>query len=98
MTVGSVEPMKQLYARWSDQVYFIDVLIRQAHPGPGAGPYRSFEEKLQDAERYQREEGIPWVILVDDLEGTVHRTYGGLADPTYLIDRDGRVAYYNLWT
>lgn len=98
MTVGSVEPMKELFARWSDQVHFLDVIVRQAHPGPGAQPYRTFEDKMRDAERYQREDTPPWVVLVDDWEGTVHQTYGGLADPTYLIDRDGRVAYYNMWT
>lgn len=37
-------------------------------------------------------------MLVDDLRGTAHQVYGGLADPTYLIDADGRVAYYQLWT
>ena len=35
---------------------------------------------------------------MDDLAGTTHQVYGGLADPTYLIDADGRVAFYNLWT
>lgn len=28
----------------------------------------------------------------------MHQTYGGLADPSYLIGVDGRVAYYELWT
>ena len=37
-------------------------------------------------------------VVVDDLAGTTHQVYGGLADPTYLIDADGRVAFYNLWT
>lgn len=37
-------------------------------------------------------------MLVDDLAGTVHQVYGGLADPTYLIDADGRVAFYSMWT
>ena len=77
---------------------FIDILVRQAHPGPAEPPYASFEEKMTDALAYQREEGIPWPVVVDDLEGTVHQAYGGLADPSYLIDADGRVAYYNMWT
>jgi hypothetical protein len=79
-------------------VQFVDVLVRQAHPGPDVRPYRTFEEKLADAGRYKLEENIPWPVLADDLEGTVHQVYGGLADPTYLIDADGRVAYYNMWT
>jgi hypothetical protein len=98
VTIGSVEPMKKLFARWSDEVHLLDVMIRQAHPGSDWPPYHTFEEKLRDARRYQEEEKIPWPVLVDDLEGTVHQTYGSMADPTYLIDTDGRVSYYNMWT
>jgi hypothetical protein len=53
---------------------------------------------MEDARRYVRDEGIPWTVVVDDLEGRVHQVYGGVADPTYLIDVDGRVAFYNIWT
>jgi hypothetical protein len=79
-------------------VQFVDVVIRQAHPGPDVPHYETFDEKMRDAERYKREEGIPWPVLVDDLAGTVHQVYGGLADPSYLIGSDMRVAYYNMWT
>lgn len=77
---------------------FVDVLIRQAHPGPDVRPYLTFTDKIRDAQRYQEDESIDWPVLADDLEGTVHQVYGGLADPTYLIDADGRVAYYSMWT
>jgi hypothetical protein len=79
-------------------VHFVDILIRQAHPGPAVPPYESFEQKWHDAWRYQQEEEIPWTVLIDDLEGTMHRAYGGLADPTYLIDAEGYVAFYGMWT
>ena len=98
MTTGSVEPLSKLHALWGAEVDFVDVVIRQAHPGPGAPTYHSFEEKMRDAEAYQREFRIEWPVLVDDLAGTTHQVYGGLADPTYLIDRDGRVAFYVMWT
>ena len=77
---------------------FVDVLVRQAHPGPDVRPYQTFDEKMQDAHRYKRDERIPWTVLVDDLAGTVHQVYSGLADPTYLIDVDGRVAFFCMWT
>jgi hypothetical protein len=79
-------------------VHFVDVVIRQAHPGPKVRHYRTFVEKMHDADRFKRDEKIPWTVLVDDLPGTVHQVYGGLADPTYLIDAEGRVAFYNMWT
>ncbi len=90
--------MKKLHSLWGDRVQFVDVLIRQAHPGPDVPPYKSFNQKMYDAHRYKQDDGIPWTVLADDLQGTVHQVYGGLADPTYLIDADGRVAYYDMWT
>lgn len=98
MTAGSVEPLRKLHALWGDRVSFLDVLIRQAHPGPNVPAYRDFAQKMDEAERFQREEMIPYPLLVDDVPGTVHQTYGGLADPTYIIDADGHVSYYNMWT
>lgn len=36
---------------------------------------------------------------MDDLAGTMHEAYSrGMADPTFLIDADGRVAFYCMWT
>ncbi len=77
---------------------FVDVLIRQAHPGGDVPNYETFERKFRDGERYKNDDRIEFPVLVDDLEGTTHQVYGGLADPTYLIDADGRVAFYNMWT
>ena len=94
MAIGSVEPLKRLHARWGHRVHFVDVLVRQAHPGPAAPAYVDDEQKMADAERYQCTEHIPWPVVVDDVEGTVHRANGGLANPSYLIGTDGRVSFY----
>jgi hypothetical protein len=73
----------------------VRLLIRQAHPGEERAPYRSYEEKLESAREYKHEEGIPWSVLVDDLSGKAHRTYSReMTDPVFLIDSDGRVAFY----
>ena len=53
---------------------------------------------MGDGRRYKEDDGVAYPVLVDDLIGTVHQVYGGLADPTYLIDVDGRVSFYNMWT
>jgi hypothetical protein len=90
--------LKKLHATWGGRVQFVEVLVRQAHPGPRAPAYRDIERKMRDAQAYQAEESIPWTVLVDGLEGSVHRGYGGLPNPSYLIDADGRVAWYSMWT
>jgi hypothetical protein len=78
-------------------VRFVEVLVRQAHPGERHGAYHSYEEKLAQGRAYRREEQLPWPVLVDDLAGRVQRAYGGLAAAAYLIDTRGRVAFCGTW-
>ncbi len=89
--------MKRLHDEYGDRVRFVDVTVRQAHPGETRGAYRSVDAKREDARAYQADEGIPWPVLIDDLAGTVHQSYGGMSDPVYLIDATGHVAFYNMW-
>jgi hypothetical protein len=79
-------------------VQFLDIVVRQAHPGPDVPAYDTIGKKMFDARRYELEERIGWPVLVDDAEGSVHRTYGGLSDPAWLIGSDGRVSFYCMWT
>jgi hypothetical protein len=90
--------LKRLAEQYNGRVQFLDVLVRQAHPGGEYRPYRSDEEKLASARDYKRDEQIPWPVLVDDLAGRVHTTYGTMSDPVYLIDAGGHVAFYGMWT
>jgi hypothetical protein len=90
--------MKQLYEQYGDRVRFVDVLVRQEHPGERRGPYHSYEQKVESACEYKRDEGITWPVLVDGLVGSVHRIYGSAASPVYLIDTAGRVAFYGVLT
>jgi hypothetical protein len=89
--------MKELHRLYGQRVRFLDVVVRQAHPGECRGAYQSYGEKLDDARRYKQEEAIPWPVAVDDLEGTVQRSYGGLSASVYLIDAEGEVAFYGIW-
>ncbi len=78
---------------------FLDVVIRQAHPGEKRGRYLDYGDKVESAREYQRLEGIDWPVLIDDYAGTVHREYSReMADPSFLIDAEGKVAFYCMWT
>jgi hypothetical protein len=91
--------VKQLHQWYGDRITFLDVVIRQAHPGEKRGRYLDYGDKLESAREYQRLEGIDWPVLVDDYAGTVHRQYSKeMADPSFLIDAEGKVAFYGMWT
>jgi hypothetical protein len=75
------------------------VIIRQAHPGEKRGRYPDYGAKLESAREYKQLENIDWPVLADDYEGTVHRAYSReMADPSFLIDAEGRVSFYCMWT
>jgi hypothetical protein len=97
VTRGGVDTMRELHGRYSDRVRFLEVVVRQAHPGERHGAYRLYEDKLRDARAYVAEEGVPWPVLTDDLVGTVQRAYGGLAAAVYLIDSRGIVVFCGTW-
>jgi len=80
-------------------VRFLDVFIHQAHPGGLRHHYETFEDKLAGAVEYKAEEALPWPMLVDDLAGTTHNAYSnGMADPVFLIDTEGIISFYGMWT
>jgi hypothetical protein len=58
----------------------------------------SFDDKLAAARRLRDEIGIARRILVDDLEGTVHRAYGALPNMTWVLGRGGTILYKAMWT
>jgi hypothetical protein len=97
-TIGSVRPFRELFREWGAAVQFLDIFVRQAHPGPMVPAYTSNDQKAHDARTYREAEDIPWQVLVDDLEGTVHQVYGMLPNPTFLLTAEGRVAFYDVWS
>jgi hypothetical protein len=97
--VGEVLPLNELYRRYRDQGFeFFTIYVREPHPGENYGPHRDFEQKLKSARDCCEQDGIQNPMLVDDLEGTVHRCYGSMPNMIYIIDKNGRIAYKAMWT
>jgi hypothetical protein len=55
-------------------------------------------QKIAAAERLRDEIGIERPILVDDLEGTVHRAYGLLPNMSWVLGRGRTILYKAMWT
>lgn len=100
MTAGSISGLKQLYEDFRDQgeVEFLFVYVREAHPGNLIRAHRSLDDKIEAAEFFRDEEDVDLPILLDDLKGKVHRAYSATPNPSYVIDRSGRVAFRMMWT
>jgi hypothetical protein len=97
VTRGGVSTMRELHRLYGERVRFVEVLVRQAHPGERHGAYVSETVKRDEARAYGLEEHVPWPVLTDDLVGTAQRAYGGLAAAVYLIDTRGIIAFCGTW-
>ena len=98
-TNASISGMNRLFDRYADEdVEFLFLYVREAHPGERLPAHRSMEEKQRAAELFRQEEEVEMPVLVDDLRGSIHRKYGKLPNSTYLIDKAGRIAFRCLWT
>lgn len=97
--MGEVSPLNQLYQLYRDQGFeFFTIYVREPHPGEHYGPHKSWEQKLKFARDCRKQDGIQTSILVDDLQGTVHRLYGLMPNMIYIIDKNGKIAYKAMWT
>ncbi len=98
-TAGSIRGINELFEEYNDEnTQFLFVYVREAHPGERLGPHRSMKDKIRAAETFRDEDEVDIPIIVDDTDGGIHKKYGKLPNPTYIIDKSGRVAFRSLWT
>lgn len=97
--MGEVSPLNELYALYRDKGFeFLTVYVREPHPGENYGTHKTWEQKLKFARECREQDRIQSLMLVDDLEGTVHRCYGSMPNMIYIIDKTGKIAYKAMWT
>jgi alkyl hydroperoxide reductase subunit AhpC len=98
MTAGSIRGLNALYRELrSDDLEFLFVYVREAHPGETLPAHDSWEDKVDAAERFRDAEEAEMPIVVDDVRGSIHRKFGKLPNPVFVIDKSGRVAYRMMW-
>jgi hypothetical protein len=91
--------MEDMASRYADRaVSSVFLYTREAHPGELHPHVASFEEKLSNAREMAERAHIKRAMLVDNLEGSVHRAYGILPNMTYIVARRGRIVYRAAWT
>lgn len=77
---------------------FVFLYTREAHPGERYPHLSSLEQKLRHARDMVQRDSLRRPMLVDDLDGTLHRAYGTLPNMTYIVGGGGKVLYRASWT
>ena len=90
-------PAMEDVAREHPDTAFLVIYTREAHPGEVTPAHATQAAKHRAAVQLVSEEAIGRVLLVDDLDGTVHRRYGGGWDSVFVLDAQGRVVLRRAW-
>lgn len=92
VTQGSLPGLQSLSQDYED-CHWLMLYVREAHPGEHLSAHRSYQQKRDQAEYFRKAANVRWPVLVDELNGEVHRQFELLPNSVFLIDVDGRVAF-----
>jgi alkyl hydroperoxide reductase subunit AhpC len=74
-------------------VAFFLLYTRESHPADSYPAHTTRDQKVAHARQLQRLENVRVPIVVDDLAGTIHRSYGPWPAALFVIDRGGQLVY-----
>ena len=93
---GHNPAMDQLTAGHPEAAFTV-VYTREAHPGERVPAHATVADKIRAAHRLIEQDKVGRLVLVDDLDGTVHRAYGAAWDAVFVLDADGNVVLRRAW-
>lgn len=91
-----MDELAEEYGARGFQSFFL--YVREAHPGELLPHHTSFAQKLAHARTFRDEQHVRRPILVDGLDGPLHRLLGAMPNMTWILLRGGTIAYKAAWT
>jgi peroxiredoxin len=74
-------------------VSFFLLYTRESHPAENYSAHRSLEQKIAYARQLQELEKVEFPVIVDHLDGRIHRAYGVWPNALFVIHKDGRLIF-----
>ena len=96
-TASSMPDLKGLEERYGDQVQFVLLQVREAHPGAEVDQPHTLQDKVQHAQLMREVYAVGWPVVVDDISGTLHRQLGTEPNSLHIIGADGEILYRALF-
>jgi peroxiredoxin len=94
MCAFEVPEFNRLQNNFHDQpIAFLLLYTRESHPAENYGAHASFEQKLAYARDLKKLEDVGFPIIVDHLDGRIHRAYGLWPNALFVTHKDGRLIF-----
>jgi peroxiredoxin len=74
-------------------VSFFLLYTRESHPAENYSSHRSLDQKFAYARQLQELEKVEFPVIVDHLDGRIHRAYGVWPNALFVIHKDGRLIF-----
>jgi len=97
MTASAMPVIDALHAEFGDQVDFVLLAVREAHPGAHFPQPGTDEEKLGHARSLQERYDVSFPIAVDTLDGDLHQRLDAKPNAAFLLDVTGEVVFRAQW-
>lgn len=94
MCAFEVPAFNQLHQEFESRgVSFFLLYTRESHPAEHYASHTSWEQKLTCASDLRRLENVRFPILIDSLDGKIHRSYGTWPNALFVVHKDGRLIF-----
>jgi peroxiredoxin len=94
MCVFEIPALNQLKSDFENEgISFFLVYTRESHPAENYPAHSSWEQKTAHARDLQRLENVQVPIIVDGVDGKIHRSYGVWPNALFVIHKDGRLIF-----
>src|SRR5262245_5227308 len=97
--------MQKLFDTYKDKAKIYIIYIMEAHPSDGwtmkanekegiqVKQPKDYEDRVKVAGECIKDLKLTIPMLVDDMENTAQKAYGGWPDRLYVVAKDGKIAY-----
>jgi hypothetical protein len=98
MTASAMPQVLALHREFGDRVDFALLSAREAHPGENHPQPKSDADVRERASELRDFYGVPFAVLVDDVNGSLHRRLDSKPNAAFLFDRAGILVFRALWS
>lgn len=97
VTESAMPRIRQLHDDLGDQVRFVLVNTREAHPGGAFDQPTTHAYKLERGAALRHHHQLDFDVAIDDIDGTLHRSLSPKPNSAYLVDTDGTIVFRSHW-
>jgi Iodothyronine deiodinase len=98
MTVSALPYLRDLQDNYQLAFNIMLVYVREAHPGERYQQASSMEEKRHHACEFASSYDLSVPVLVDELDGTLHKQLDTKPNSLHIINRQGEILFQALWS